>query len=612
MFAMTVAHADAVVVSRAGRRLTVSTATYSLLIEDTGARFSRSPYAILAGADGRTWTELNLLASVDTLQSPDEIWEVSSPVDSRESENVVLTVAMRGTAWNTHETRVVCSPESVSMSVRVTGAGSITDLWVLGGNASMPHGATGEYRSGIRFASVFVPAPGEPVQLVRPARSSAVLGVTGDADPGRLNAIFSPPPLVLGLGREPGTSATGVPGGDWLALSVRAPVNELTFTTMRYEPFDGGYRLRLSYDGHTVVAGEWTSPSIVFTPSDSGWGVLDAHRADLVRHGMAPDRGPEAAVWWREPIFCGWGAQCARVAALEAEVVETGDATVVLGAPSLARQDVYDEFLLTLEQNDLEPGTIVIDDRWQHKYGTAQPDPEHWPDLKAWIAARHARGQKVLLWWKAWDPDGIPVEECVVDAAGRPVSVDPANPAYRARLESIVEGLLGADGLDADGFKVDFTQRAPSGKTLRSAPGAWGIAALHHLLETLYRAAKAAKPDALVICHTMHPSFGDVLDMIRLNDVSKYDVDRNRVPVVDQLRFRNEIARRTLPHHLVDTDQWPMPSRSEWLAYATEQATLGVPALYYVEAIDRSGETIGSDDLAVIAGTWREYREGLA
>jgi hypothetical protein len=218
----------------------------------------------------------------------------------------------------------------------------------------------------------------------------------------------------------------------------------------------------------------------------------------------------------------------------------------------------------------------------------------------------------VLLWWKAWDPEGIPADECVVDATGSPVAVDPANPAYLARLESIVAGLLGPDGLDADGFKVDFTQRAPSGSTLRSAPGPWGIAALHAMLDTLYRAAKAAKPDSLVICHAMHPSFADVCDMVRLNDVLEYDIDGERVPVVDQLRFRNEIATRTLPGHLVDTDQWPMPSRAEWLAYAQEQARLGVPALYYVESIDGSGEPITADDLALVASTWADYRARLA
>lgn len=71
---------------------------------------------------------------------------------------------------------------------------------------------------------------------------------------------------------------------------------------------------------------------------------------------------------------------------------------------------------------------------------------------------------------------------------------------------------------------------------------------------------KAAKPDALVVAHTLHPSFGDVCDMVRLDDVLEHDTAGRAVDVVDQLRFRAAVAGAALPGHLVDTDQWPMPS----------------------------------------------------
>jgi hypothetical protein len=189
------------------------------------------------------------------------------------------------------------------------------------------------------------------------------------------------------------------------------------------------------------------------------------------------------------------------------------------------------------------------------------------------------------------------------------VAVDPANPRYRRRLAGIVEQLLSPSAVGADGFKIDFTQRAPSGSSLRGHEGPWGIAALHLLLETLHTAAKQAKPDALVVCHTVHPAFGDVCDMVRLNDVGRQDVTGAWVPVVDQLRMRQAIASRTLPHHLLDTDQWPMPSRAEWLRYVDAQVELGVPALYYVEGMDRSREPISADDLTAVAASWRRYRE---
>jgi hypothetical protein len=627
----TTAPSATVDLDRSGGMLTIGTDRYRLELRDTPPLFERSPYARLRDPQGGKWTDINLLSSVHTTQSPDEVFTVEGlTVEQPDDATVVLTVGLRSTAWARHQTRLVCTPEGVELDVTVQGTGTITDVTLFGGQAAMSSGACGTFRSKIRFSSVLVPAAGEPVQLVRPATASAVLGVVGDSDPGRLHAIFSPPPLAFGFGRETPTGPTTVPDGGWLALWLRAPVEELSFTAMRYSALENGYLVQLDYEGHTEVDGEWRSPTLVLRPADSGWGVLEDYRADLVAAGLAPATGPEVHRWWLEPIFCGWGAQCARAvhklhagpAEPAADTDPTADTApetpdeeplVVKAAPSFARADVYDQFLARLEEHDLNPGTIVIDDRWQAEYGTATVNTEQWPDLRGWIDARHAEGRKVLLWWKAWDPEGIPAEECTRDAAGRPITVDPGSAAYLERLRSIITHLVSAEGLDADGFKIDFTQRGPSGRTLTSAePGVWGIAGLHRLLRTIEVAAKAAKPDALVVCHTIHPSFADVLDMVRLNDVSKRDVTGARVPVVDQMTFRHEIVRRILPEHPVDTDQWPMPNRAEWLRYVDAQVSKGVPALYYLESIDRSGEHVHPEDLERVAATWRDYRESLA
>jgi hypothetical protein len=278
----------------------------------------------------------------------------------------------------------------------------------------------------------------------------------------------------------------------------------------------------------------------------------------------------------------------------------------------LARQDRYDHWLARLAEHGVVPGTVVVDDRWQRAYGTGEPDERHWPDLRAWIAGRHAAGQRVLLWWKAWDPTGLPPDECVTDLAGTPVAADPGSPSYLGRLIGIITGLLGPHGLDADGLKIDFTQRAPTGHGLLR-PGAppdapWGIAALHRMLDTVYRAAKSAKPDALVVTHTPHPGFGDVCDMLRLNDILERDPAGGVVHAVDQLAVRHAVATAALPDHLVDTDQWPIANRAEWRAYVDAQGGFGVPALYYAERIDRSGEELTAADLTLVARAWTAYR----
>jgi len=588
------------------------------------------PRATLAGADGELWSDLSLIANVDRLGEPDEAsGRTAVTVEEQPHGDVVVRVAGDSSAWATRVFVLRCTPDEIRAHVEVTTDADdarIADVTVFGGQAALPTGAAGTFRSGIRFPSLFVPTPTEPVQVVRPSTSQAQLGVVGDAEPGRLHGIFSPPPLVFGLGRptiDPHAphGPTDMPVGEWLGASVVAPVEELGFTTFRYDALDGGFLLRLAYEGHTVVGpGGWSSPEFVLRPAGSPRSAIIQYRDDVARHGWAGEPG-SAADWWYEPIFCGWGAQSALAVRLthEGEDLATDSPhgfvlpDSVAFAADLARQELYDRWLLRLAEHGIRPGTVVIDDRWQAAYGTNTVDEQKWPDLRAWINARHADGQHVLLWLKAWDPDGLPAELTVRDAHGQAVAADPSNPAYLDALAEQVAWMLSPAGLDADGFKVDFTQRAPSGRTLRAhTDGVWGIAALHRLVRTIHDAAKAVKPDALVVTHTVHPSFGDVTDMIRLNDVLVESVNGDPVPVVDQMRFRHDIAAAALPGHPIDTDQWPMPNLQEWLAYASVQAELGVPALYYVESIDNSREVIGDDDLDEIASLWRGYREARA
>jgi hypothetical protein len=107
-----------------------------------------------------------------------------------------------------------------------------------------------------------------------------------------------------------------------------------------------------------------------------------------------------------------------------------------------------------------------------------------------------------------------------------------------------------------------------------------------------------------MITHTPHPAFAGVSDMIRLNDVLELDDRGEPVPAADQLRFRHAVVSHAMPGHLIDTDQWPMAGRADWLAYARAQPAFGVPALYYAESIDNSREEITGEDLRRVAGWW--------
>ena len=522
-------------------------------------------------------------AAFDTTAGVDETVEVLPP--RVEGDRIVFE--RRSTLWERAVTTISSTDEQVEIRSSVSGRGRLTDVNLLALRSLLPDKPTGLLPSGYAIGGLTKLFCANPAHAtgIRPVFEPAVIGVTGDGEPGRHHWFFTPSPLYFAWAPED--------EAEWLDLGLAAPVDELTFVEAAYAVRDGGFHLALSYEGHTEVNGDFEAPALVFTSGvPDPYTGLRRHRDDLAARGAAPEVAEkERPEWWAAPMFCGWGAQ---FHLFEASGVS---------AMAQATQANYDAFLDQLEREGLVPGTVVLDDKWQTAYGTNEPDEEKWPDLEGWIAARHERGQHVLLWWKAWDPEGFPPELCIRTPDGQPVAIDPTSAEARELLAAQMTRLLGADGLDADGLKVDFTARTPSGHALTAAGEGWGIALLHRLLATVYDAAKAAKPDALIVTQTPHPAFVDVADMIRLNDmIGGHD------SVVPQMRFRAEVTRAALPELLIDTDDWRVPSREAWREYLEVKGELGVPSLYYATHIDATGEPLEGSDYEALRSVWSQWR----
>jgi len=180
------------------------------------------------------------------------------------------------------------------------------------------------------------------------------------------------------------------------------------------------------------------------------------------------------------------------------------------------------------------------------------------------------------------------------------LAADATNPQYQARLREAVRRMLSPEGYDADGFKIDFTARIPSGPNLKTYGGTWGLELMKLYLGIIYDEAKQTKPDALVITHTPHPYLADVTDMIRLNDMNR--------DVLRAMEMRARVVRIACPEALIDTDNWRIPDKATWREYTKLQPTLGVPALYYATHIDSTHERLDTEDYALVRETWERYR----
>lgn len=544
------------------------------------------PYVHLDDHAGRRIADLFVPASAHTLEGRDDTVGVGAWQAEEAAGAITLRLPMQSSLWDGKTAILTCRPNRLAFHLEVQGRGRLSEVCVFGGYYSgQIRWGSGFFESGSRFLKGFSPEPTTAEAYEFAPESGAVIDLTGVPVPGRDHWFFTPPPFCLAFETESG----------WLAFGVEAAPGANRFTEYRYHGHQGAFHLSLAFDGQTRVDGTYALPAVgIDLGRADPYEALRSHADALRAHSLAPTvNAVSRPGWWREPLFCGWGAQC------EIASRESGR------APDFARQAVYEGFLEALDANGVDPGIVVIDDKWQASYGDNEVDVSKWPDLRGFVDRQHGRGRHVLLWLKAWDPEGVPVEECVRNAANRPTAVDPTNPAFVERLRAGVRRMLSADGYDADGFKIDFTARIPAGPSQHLAGDLWGLELMKAYLGLIYQAAKEAKPDALVIAHTPHPYLADVLDMVRLNDVNTAH------PVPAAMTHRARIARLACPSALIDTDNWPMPDRAAWREYVTVQPTLGVPALYFATAIDSTREPLQPDDYRLIRETWAAYRRSI-
>ena len=193
---------------------------------------------------------------------------------------------------------------------------------------------------------------------------------------------------------------------------------------------------------------------------------------------------------------------------------------------------------------------VVLDDKWQRSFASADVNAERWPDMRGWVDKCHEKGIRVCLWWPAWSAEDI-TPDMAITRDGKVVCGDPTNPKYEALLREMFRKFFSdaPDCMNADAVKIDGLLGLPVGAGLKNMENLWGLELQRRLLTICYDAAHKAKADVCVSLFTGHPYLDDVTDMVRLADLYTWRIDTKHTSLV-----RFNLYRATHPNVIIDAD----------------------------------------------------------
>ncbi len=535
---------------------------------------------VALGIDRDVFFRLDPVSAVNSRGLRDEEISLSPPDVSRNGEELTVVWTARSSLWEKKEYVFRLSPAFLSYSVRVYGKGAVDSIDYLIGDRRNRF-----YGSGYEAADYYA-----PLGLANAYSPNRVFTTAQETHLGFLGG-FSPTPLVFSF-RMAGFDDRFLLG--LAALPGNASFDGLTYKSVRFGPDISRFCLHAGFGGYQEVDGCWESPAVIGLTAASDLEGLRRYARWHYGRGVPRAAPGEIPEWWNGPFFCGWKEQA----------VSPG-----IGNPKdAASQEIYQRMSDTLDERGLRPSAVIIDDKWQKEYGAALPDPEKWPDMRAFVDAQHQKGRRVVLWFKSWDAEGLEDDECILSETGERLAADPTSPAYRARVRDFMRTLLSADAgcMNADGFKIDFADCIPAEKNMRiHEKGVYGVSLMYRFMKLIYTEAKREKTDSLINTSCCHPLFARFTDQARLHD--NYFALRDSVRIMKE---RAVLFRAVMPGVSIDTDAGSCGSRRDFMRYARECVNFGVPDLYILNPIEDCALT--KEDWEEIRVIWNAYRQANA
>jgi len=326
-------------------------------------------------------------------------------------------------------------------------------------------------------------------------------------------------------------------GSDWLGVGTMAVPASQYGLEMAFAA--GRATIDFYYGGSLKVAGPTALPRISFFTAPDKLAAGRAYIDRLYADGLArPNTQWEPE--WGGPIYCFFSDQMYEY--------QTDRATLDLGSEMVMTENYCNDAFLErclefLETHAIHYKVIIIDYGWFAANGEWAANTKRFADFKTTIKKLQAQGKKVLLWYAPYfndetssnyrehpeiavrQPDGTPLTAVRFGTEINYLS-DFTHPAMRELCRRDLEKMLGPNGLDADGIKIDCTNRPPTVENTFHDP-AWGTGELFHYkaAKFIYETAKSIKPDCCINATAGNPFFNGTFDLHRLHDGMEYNLD---------------------------------------------------------------------------------------
>lgn len=533
--------------------------------------------------DGCSFASLDIRSAVNVTGAQFETIndiEPQIPVlveDKTEGDTRTLTWENKSSLWTNKIYTLECSPLRFAFKVKVEGSGKVDSVDYFTGNIDEAgHGSEYEFQDGFTPCISWYNQEDYYFKACMSCHRWSVLMV---------------PPMFCYAFRCEGISRR-------LAFGLVAQKGEHNFNAFDYNRiashnWKSTFCLSTDQYGHTSVDGEWEAPYIIGYGAEDEFDAVRQYSKYYFSSKIAePKKKTIPPKFWNGPMACGW-------------IEQFSHDELPISCVDKAREEVYLDYIDKLHKGGLYPRCLIIDDKWQTEYCTDIANPEKFPDMRAFVDARHAEGIHTMLWFKIFDPEGLDESAVVVTEKGER-RVDVSHPEFLKVLDEALYRIFSSDEgcYDCDGIKIDYAFQIPIGRKFTTFSGKYGVELLYEFMKHIYETAKKIKPYALINCSPCHPYFSHICDQGRLHD---YD-GQNRFCRED-MGFRAKMFSIAMPGTLLDTDNAGFNTKRDTMRWMLSQPDFGVPDIYCVSALPSM--SFDEEDLKALSRVWEEYTDRI-